>query len=56
MASGPPAKYRRTPRHAYLALDILGATVMHNLDLHSGILQTRVGGDARRADRDGGVL
>lgn len=47
----PTAEIVRNPEMLYLALGILGATVMpHNLYLHSAILQTRDWGDSP-ADR-----
>jgi manganese transport protein len=43
----PSAELLRNPDMLYLALGIIGATVMpHNLYLHSGIVQTRVVGDS----------
>jgi manganese transport protein len=43
----PTVEIVRNPEMLYLALGILGATVMpHNLYLHSGIVQTRAYGDS----------
>ncbi len=44
----PQASIAQSPQMLYLALGILGATVMpHNLYLHSSIIQTRKIGDSR---------
>ncbi len=44
----PTTNIVRDPAMLYLALGIIGATVMpHNLYLHSGIVQTRAYGDSR---------
>jgi manganese transport protein len=49
----PTADVVRNPDMLYLALGIIGATVMpHNLYLHSGIVQTRVIGDSIPEKRD----
>ena len=43
----PTVEIVKNPEMLYLALGILGATVMpHNLYLHSGIVQTRAFGDS----------
>ena len=45
----PQASIAQSPQMLYLALGILGATVMpHNLYLHSSIIQTRKIGDSRK--------
>ena len=45
----PTTEIITNPEMLYLALGILGATVMpHNLYLHSGVVQTRRFGDSRR--------
>ena len=45
----PTTEIVRNPNMLYLALGIIGATVMpHNLYLHSGIVQTRAYGDTLR--------
>ncbi|MGL1489019.1 divalent metal cation transporter, partial [Vibrio parahaemolyticus] len=42
----PTTEIVRNPEMLYLAMGILGATVMpHNLSLHSAIVQTRAWGD-----------
>src|SRR5690606_15783330 len=55
IASGllPTSEIVINPAMLYLALGILGATVMpHNLYLHSSIVQTRHVGDDREGKRD----
>jgi len=48
----PTVEIVRNPEMLYLALGILGATVMpHNLYLHSGIVQTRAYGDTTAEKR-----
>lgn len=49
----PSVEIVRNPEMLYIALGILGATVMpHNLYLHSGIVQTRAFGTAPAARRE----
>jgi manganese transport protein len=49
----PTSDIVTNPEMLYLALGILGATVMpHNLYLHSGIVQTRAYGESLREKRD----
>jgi manganese transport protein len=49
----PDAQIVRDPKMLYIALSILGATVMpHNLYLHSSIIQTRHIGESRREVKD----
>ncbi len=49
----PTVEIVRNPQMLYLALGIIGATVMpHNLYLHSGIVQTRAYGDSLPEKRD----
>jgi len=49
----PTTEIVRNPEMLYLALGILGATVMpHNLYLHSGVVQTRRFGDAVEDKRE----
>ncbi len=49
----PQASIAQSPQMLYLALGILGATVMpHNLYLHSSIIQTRKIGDSRAEKLD----
>lgn len=49
----PTAQIARDPAMLYLALGILGATVMpHNLYLHSAIVQTRAFGDSEAEKRE----
>lgn len=49
----PTSEIIRNPNMLYLALGILGATVMpHNLYLHSGIVQTRAYGDTNSEKRE----
>ena len=49
----PTVEIVKNPEMLYLALGILGATVMpHNLYLHSGIVQTRRFGDSLPAKRE----
>src|SRR5215475_8292510 len=49
----PSAEILRNPQMLYLALGILGATVMpHNLYLHSGLVQTRGYGDTPAEKRE----
>jgi manganese transport protein len=49
----PSAEILRNPQMLYLALGILGATVMpHNLYLHSGLVQTRRYGDSASEKRE----
>ena len=51
-ASCPTAEILRNPDMLYIAIGILGATVMpHNLYLHSSIVQTRMYGDDTRAGK-----
>ncbi len=48
----PTTEIVRNPDMLYLAIGIIGATVMpHNLYLHSGVVQTRRFGDSVEADR-----
>lgn len=49
----PTAEIVRNPAMLYIAIGILGATVMpHNLYLHSAIVQTRAFGESERERRD----
>ncbi|MBV8238792.1 MAG: divalent metal cation transporter, partial [Sphingomonas sp.] len=49
----PTAEIVRNPAMLYIAIGILGATVMpHNLYLHSAIVQTRAFGEGERERRD----
>ena len=49
----PSSEILRNPQMLYLALGILGATVMpHNLYLHSGLVQTRRYGDSADEKRE----
>ena len=49
----PTTELVRNPNMLYLALGIIGATVMpHNLYLHSGIVQTRAFGDSVKEKRE----
>ena len=49
----PTTEIVKNPEMLYLAMGILGATVMpHNLYLHSGIVQTRVFGDTLAEKRE----
>src|SRR6202012_3914057 len=49
----PTTEILRNPQMLYLALGILGATVMpHNLYLHSGLVQTRGYGDSASEKRE----
>jgi manganese transport protein len=49
----PSTEILRNPQMLYLALGILGATVMpHNLYLHSGLVQTRRYGDSASEKRE----
>src|SRR5215218_7668310 len=49
----PTTEIVRNPEMLYLALGILGATVMpHNLYLHSGVVQTRAYGETPSEKRD----
>ena len=49
----PTTEIIRNPQMLYLALGIIGATVMpHNLYLHSGIVQTRAYGESLPEKRD----
>jgi manganese transport protein len=53
----PSAEIIRNPEQLYLALGILGATVMpHNLYLHSGVVQTRRYGQSLAERREAVVL
>ena len=53
----PTTEILRNPEMLYLALGILGATVMpHNLYLHSAIVQTRAYGDTLPEKRAGAAL
>jgi manganese transport protein len=55
MARGflPSAEIVRNPAMLYIAISILGATVMpHNLYLHSSIIQTRKYGDTAESKRE----
>ena len=50
----PTVEIVKNPAMLYLALGILGATVMpHNLYLHSGIVQTRAYGRTRAGEARG---
>jgi manganese transport protein len=50
----PKLELARDPQAFYLAIGIVGATVMpHNLYLHSSIVQTRVTGPTEAAKREG---
>ena len=52
-ASMPTVEIVRNPQMLYIAVGILGATVMpHNLYLHSSIVQTRNYGDDERSKRE----
>jgi manganese transport protein len=49
----PSLERLRSPEALYLAIGIVGATIMpHNLYLHSSIVQTRLVGEDERAKRD----
>ena len=53
----PSTEIVRNPHMLYIAIGILGATVMpHNLYLHSSIVQTRKYGDDREEQEGGGRL
>ena len=50
----PTTEIVTNPEMLYLALGIIGATVMpHNLYLHSGIVQTRAYGDSAAGEARG---
>ena len=53
----PTTEIVTNPEMLYLALGILGATVMpHNLYLHSGIVQTRAYGDTSAGEARGAEI